>query len=214
MSYKRLSFYFCLMLSAVFLGYLIGVTVRNFTASAQTNTKENTTTDEKVIEEAITINPQAKFTQIKDGEQIRNFNESFNAEVDWLKRLSFQIENISKKSIVHLQIHINFPETKSTGNIMSYLITIGQIPDSKLPTKKKPLLLKDNDKLNISLNDYYDKIVRFIEKRQPISTISKAQLEIGFIVFDDKTAWAAGEFSRQDPDNPNRWIKIEPKSLQ
>jgi hypothetical protein len=208
---KRVIGYFCLMLCSVFLGYAIGIVVKSLTASAQTSTKENSNINEKTIEQAFTINPQVKFTHIKDGDNIRNFNESFNGEDDWLKRLSFEIENISKKSIVHLQFHVNFPETKSTGNEMSYLITFGQIPGSKLPTKKSPLLLKDKEKLEISLNDYYDKIVKFVEQRQPIKTISKVQFEVGFIVFEDKIAWAAGEFSRQDPDNPNRWINIGPK---
>lgn len=196
------------MLSAVFLGYLIGVTVRNFTASAQTNTKESSNSD-KIIEQAFTINPQVKVLQIKDGDKTLKFNESFEGDEIWLKNLSFQLENISKKPITVLQININFPETKASGNLMSYPIVIGRMPVPDLPVKKAPLLLKEKETLEISTKEDYDRIVKFIERRQPFSTITKVQFEIGFIVFEDNTSWAAGQFSRQDPNNPRRWIPIE-----
>jgi hypothetical protein len=46
------------------------------------------------------------------------------------------------------------------------------------------------------------------DRWQPIELIQKVELEIGFIIFEDKTDWTAGSFLRQDPNNPDRYNPI------
>lgn len=70
------------------------------------------------------------------------------------------------------------------------------------------MLLMPSEILKISLDKEKDKIYKFVNERQPIESIQKVELEIGFIVFEDKTAWTAGNFLRQDPNDPNRYNNI------
>jgi hypothetical protein len=165
--------------------------------------------EKKVIKLANTVKPQLKFTDVKVRQQDRKFDESFNAEAEWVKSLSFKLESISDKPIVYLEVNINFPETRATGNLISYPIRFGQLPNSTLKQLNKPMLLKSGETLEVSLEKEKDRIYKFVNSRQSIESIQKVELEIGFIVFEDKTAWAAGAFLRQDANNPSKYNPIE-----
>lgn len=165
--------------------------------------------EKKHIKLADTVNSQLKFSEVKLGYREQKLGESFDAEPDWIKDLAFKLENISTKRIIFLQVNVNFPETRLTGNLMSYGITYGQRPDSKRKQLNKPMSLQPGGILDVNLATDKDKLFRFVKERQPIESIRKVELEIGFIIFDDKTAWTAGTFLRQDPDNPQVYKPIE-----
>jgi hypothetical protein len=161
--------------------------------------------EKKIITFARTINPQLKITEIKVGNKTRTFNEGFDAESEWVKNLIFKLENISSKPIVYLKVNVNFPETRANGNLMSYGVTFGQRPGSKLKQINLPLLLKPGETFEVFLEKEKEGIYKFINERQPVELIKKIELEISFIIFDDKTAWSAGSFMRQDPENPDKY---------
>jgi len=164
--------------------------------------------EKKTITLARTIKPQLKFAEPKVGQQDRKFEESFNAEAEWVKSLSFKLENISGKPIIYLQVNVNFPETRATGNLMSYGVSFGERPGLKLKDSK-PIMLMPGETLEVVLDKEKDKIYKFVNERQPLESIQKVELEIGFIIFEDKTAWSAGSFLRQDSVNPNRYNPIK-----
>ncbi len=159
----------------------------------------------KTVTLARSIKPQLKITEIKVGQQVQSFNENFEAEAEWIKNLSFKLENVSGKSIVYLSVNVNFPETRANGNLMSYAVSFGQRPGSKLKQINPPLLLKAGETLEVLLEKERDRIYKFINERQPVESIKKIELEISFIIFDNKTAWSVGSFKRQDPENPDRY---------
>jgi len=166
----------------------------------------------KVVEEAFTVNPQIRVTKLKIANTPRNFKEEFDETDDWPRRLSLEIENISAKPIVYLQINLNFPETRLSGNLMSYPIRYGVRPGYTDPSSNQPLRLMPGDKLEISVNDHYEKLERFLRTRHTMNQINKAQLEVGFIIFDDGTAWA-GDFLRPDPTKPGSYVPFSPTPL-
>jgi len=199
-SQKLFSWLGLVTISAI-LGYLLGLGINASISSV------NAQSDKKVIKLAKTAKPQLKFAEVKVGQQDRKFDESFDAEPEWVKNLSFKLENTSGKPIVFLQVNVNFPETRLSGNLMSYGVSFGQRPDSKLK-HNKPMLLMPGETLEVTLDKEKDKIYKFVYERLPIESIQKVELEIGFIIFEDKTAWTAGTFLRQDPNNPNRYNPI------
>lgn len=92
---------------------------------------------------------------------------------------------------------------------MSYPIAIGINPHSKASAPaKKPLHWLPGEKLEITLDDDYDRLERFIRLRHSMNQIRKAQVEVGFIVFDDGTAWIVGDFFRPDPNKPGRYLNV------
>lgn len=161
----------------------------------------------KSIEEAFTFTPQVRVTRLKIGSVERRFKEEFDESDDWPKRLSFEIESIAAKPIVYLEVNLNFPETKSSGSMMSYPIKLGVRPDVKTSDTGQPLLLMSGDQLKINVSEYYENLERFIRGRHSMNQIRRAQIEIGFIIFQDGTAWA-GDFLRPDPAKPGRYIPV------
>ena len=68
--------------------------------------------------------------------------------------------------------------------------------------------LAPGEKFEITLNDDYDKLERFIRIRHRMNEIRRAQVEVGFMVFEDKTAWTAGDFLVPDPNNPKHYVNV------
>lgn len=206
MKYKALLGSFCLLVGIVF-SYLIGVGINGWTPVVHAK-QENSQEQEKIVKLAYSHKPIIKISELKVSGKARKFDESFNEDGDWLRNFSFKLENKSGKRIVYLQVNVNFPETRATGNLMSFPIVFGQFPDMDNRSKNTPLLLMPDDTLEVSLSKDFDELAKFINGRSPIKSMWKVELEIGFVVFDDKTAWA-GEYLRQDPNNPRRYINIE-----
>jgi hypothetical protein len=169
----------------------------------------------KAIGKTFTRNSVVEFEEIKAAGKTVKFNERFDGNDDWIPTVRFKAKNISNKSIVYLAVNINFPETRATlGAMMSYPIEFGQKPDSTFPSHGEPMVLLPNDTVEINLQDHYPRIKAFIERRLTLKDIHQADLEVNFVIFDDKTGWSAGNYYRQDPVNPDRYINIGDKPNQ
>ena len=161
----------------------------------------------KSVEEAFTFTPQVRVSGLKVGAVARGLKEQFDESDDWPKRLSFEVESIAAKPIVYLEVNLNFPETKSSGSMMSYPIKLGVRPDVQTSVTGEPLLLMPGEKLNFNVSEHYERLEHFISGRHSMNQIRRAQIEIGFIIFQDGTAWA-GDFMRPDPAKPGRYIPV------
>ena len=162
----------------------------------------------KSIEEAFAFKPQVRISKIKTGEIERQLKKEFEDSEDWLKRLSIEVESVAAKPIVYIELNLNFPETRASGNLMSFPIRVGVRPDLNVPRDNKPFRLMPDENVTILVADQYDHLVQFVERRNPIRTIDKIQLEVGFIIFEDGTAWN-GDFMKPDPSKPGRYIPAE-----
>jgi hypothetical protein len=181
------------------VGFLL--TSKAISIYSQSNEKSISITPDGVVK------PQIKIKDLKVGERNIKSNEVFADSSDWLGRASFKVENVSEKPITYMLIYAWLPETKSTGSVMVYQIAYGIFN----PTRPMgaPFLLNPGDTFDISLADEYTKIESFVSSRHPISSIQKVRLEVGFLIFDDDTAWSAGAFLRRESDDPNRFIPQE-----
>jgi hypothetical protein len=165
---------------------------------------------QKVIEKAFTRNEVVEFTEIKVSQKAVTPGKPFDTEDEWLKEVFLKVKNISGKPIVYLAVNVNFPETRATGSMMSYPVVFGQRPGSKSKFAKQhdPIFLQPGDTLEVPLDQHYAKIKPFVEERSPIANIRDLELEIGFVIFADNTAWTAGAFLRQDPNNADHYINV------
>ena len=92
---------------------------------------------------------------------------------------------------------------------MSYPIVLGQMPGSKFRQFHDPILFLPGESLEIPVTQNHEGMKSFVEKGgMPFRNIGKVELEIGFVIFADKTAWAAGTFKRQNANNPDRYDSI------
>lgn len=189
---------------ALLLGAFVALTTLAwFPIAAQSNMKS--------IEKRQLLRPEVvPIEEIRTREKLIQFGEAFQEGSDWLKEVRFRLKNKSGREIVYLELILSFPETSVTGNVMSYSVRLGNRPGGPIQTRA-PLLVRPDDDLTVILDeDTYANLKKFIELRQAISTLNKVTAYPGFIVFSDGVAWSGGEYQRQDPANPNRYINIGP----
>lgn len=188
-------------LASVILGSLV-VCLSGWTAGGQAR--------QKVIEKARTENEVVQFSEIKVSQKVVEPGKAFDDDdEEWAGKFFLKVKNISNKPIVYLSVNINFPETRTTGAMMSYPIVLGQMPGSKFRQFHDPISLLPGESLEIPVDQNQAKMKSFVENGgMAFRNIRKVELEIGFVVFADKTAWSAGIFKRQNPNNPDRYDPI------
>ena len=166
---------------------------------------------QKIIEKAFTRNEVVEFSEIKVSQKAVQPEKGFDADDDWLNRTAVKVKNISDKPIVYLSVNFDFPETKATGSEMTYPVTFGQQPGSRFPQKNDPIFMLPGESFEISLQQHYAKMKSFVERRHLITQINKVELRIHFVIFADRTGWAAGNFYKQDPNDPDHYINTGDK---
>ena len=162
----------------------------------------------KSVAEAFARNPQLKISKLRIGAEPKEFKEEFDEADDWTRRLSFEIESLAAKPITFVQIDLKFPDTLSTGNIMVYPIRLGNRPGASPVASENTLYLQRGDKMKIDVANKYNELEKFIRVRHSMKDIRNVELAVGFIVFEDGTAWAAGDFLQPDPNNPRRYLNV------
>jgi len=149
-------------------------------------------------------NEPLQIVDIKASKGKVRIGERFADSADWLKAAELTVKNVSGKDIVYIEIDLNFPETKASGNEMSFPLRAGSRP---LTAEATPVILKSEDQFVLRLDDQkYNRLVRFIGERHQISDIGETVINVGFVIFSDGTAWGNGTSYHRDPLNPNRYI--------
>lgn len=201
---KRLQsgFRFCrnIIVGVAFLTAGFVVTTKVISIYSQSNYKSIAITPDGVVK------PQMTIKELAIGGRNIQSNETFAESSDWLSRVSFTVENVSEKSIEYMLIHLWLPETKASGSVMVYQIAYGNLNPSK--AAGPAFLLEPGAKTRISLANEYSKIEAFVSPRHSMADIQKARLEVGFLLFDDETAWSVGKFLKRDRKDPNRFIPL------
>jgi hypothetical protein len=165
---------------------------------------------EKVLR-LVDVNPKDPVKLVSfsvDDNQISS-GEPFQGTSDWLKTTRIQLKNVSNKNIIFIELRFFFPETLSSGNEMMYTAHVGNKPG--LPVANEPFFLKPNDEFtfSISAEEYRRGLVRFVASRTDIAKISRVNLSLGFVVFDDLLAYQTGIDFKQDPANLRRWLPVK-----
>jgi hypothetical protein len=194
------------LLTAVIVGIAATVSVAAWSLNARLTQRAQT--KEKIIGKAFTRNEVVEFTEIKVSQNAVTPGKAFDADDEWLNKVFVKVRNISKKPIVFLEVGFDFPETKATGSEMSYRVAFGQRPGSSFLQNHDPIFMLPGDSLDIPLDKDYTKLKSFVERRHRIIDIHKLELSVVFVIFADRTGWAAGNFYRQDPDNPDSYLNV------
>lgn len=144
------------------------------------------------------------------------FHVGFLGSDDWFKNLELKFKNVSKEDIVFVVLDLSFPDTLATGNIMSSRYNLGTRPDRETIEKKQEVtFLKPGEETTFTLNEVdYEDLIKFLQKRQPLSTIHKMAINFKFVHFKNGLAWDTGQYLKPSPDNPKRYDPIDnPKPL-
>lgn len=133
-----------------------------------------------------------------------------SAKANWLNGLELTIENTSGKVIRYLVVKVEFPGVGSNGKTLDIPIAYGLAP---VPNANRSGVdfLQPGATLNLKVvKAVCDRArKRLLEDSRPIPSTNDLKTAIQVVIFEDKTAWAAGQTHFPDPTNPTRWIAAE-----
>jgi hypothetical protein len=177
-----------------------------FISIAQTNDKK-----EKKFTKETFKNEPIEFIELKSNGKKFKLNEKLTQEDDWLKDFTINFKNISDKPITYVSIIINFPETRSNGLPMSYIIKFGVHPDFPNKNNDELKMVAPNEIAQISLSpERYEKVKAFLATRHHLlRDLTEANVTIQTIFFADGANWFGGTISRPDPNRPGKYIIVD-----
>ncbi|HEX8144327.1 MAG TPA: hypothetical protein VF553_17130 [Pyrinomonadaceae bacterium] len=144
------------------------------------------------------------------GKQV-NFNQSFITDDDWFRDLTVNVENVSDKTIMFIDLRLTFPPTGRAVRASSDHLLYGHYPpppgETGTPHPDQPPL-KPGDTATLVLPDY-EGTREFLNKTGHAQSIKEIQIGLEELVFTDGIKWRAGMLMQRDPNDPNSWIPIE-----
>jgi hypothetical protein len=162
----------------------------------------------KRIGKTPTINEVLRIDKLEVRGRTTGFNEAFEAGDDWMRGVVVTLTNISEKRIVSFIFDVNFPETTATGNRMVSNISYGRMPVLPVEVKiaERPAI-EPGASVQISyVGETFEKLEGFLKSRHPLYQLSRAEIGVSKVYFDDGTAWSVGTWMRRDENDPRRWI--------
>src|SRR5262245_43264211 len=109
-----------LMAFALTVGYLIWMLSAGQGAAFQDH--------EKIFKQRdFNAKDPVKITNLATANKPLRLNQGFDARSEWLRSMQLQLQNVSQKDIIYIELQFNFPETKSSGNEMSYRVELGNM---------------------------------------------------------------------------------------
>ena len=135
------------------------------------------------------------------------FGRVFRDDGDWLRNFAITYRNKSHQVIVAATLYIAFPETTSTGSELHYPISVG--PDRLKAIKgERSIFVHPNENFTFNLSDVeLGHLKKFLTaNKRLLASLRKAEISVGFLLFDDGTGWGAGSYRVQDPKRPGIWI--------
>lgn len=147
------------------------------------------------------IQPQRNLpvtVEILEGNRILKSSDTISIGDNGFDGLTFAVTNTSGKTIRHISI-----EVAATSNGEKYLIPSNYGPQTEAqPVRNLENPIKPGERVEIRGKKMTDQF------KKSMGDFTEVEVGVGFVIFDDKTAWRAGRFLRQDETNPLRWIPI------
>ena len=133
----------------------------------------------------------------------------FDDDDEWIKGVAWTVKNTSSKPITYMAVSLDFPETKSTGNVMTFTLRYGQ--NLRAPVLSgESIRLMPGETMSVALSDLkYEELQKFIELRHPMKSLREVSLRIFEARFEDGTVWSGGSLFRPDPNDPKKLIPVE-----
>ena len=162
------------------------------------------------ISRAFIFNEPIKLIRLQLARREIAFDEDYVAATDWLKGLSIKIHNDSKRTIVHVLLSLDFVETAMSGNPMIYHLRYGTHPDFPITYRPGENAVLPDQTFEIGLDEkQFVSLKRFLDTRHPFDRLTRVNVSIVSVVFEDGATWSGGQYQKRDPNDPKRWIPID-----
>ena len=145
------------------------------------------------------------------------------ADDDWLTQVQVTFLNMTNRTVTGVLVHVDFPDTEGPQHHrMGYQFRVGETPEratytrEKLPgnvTQHPPLHAQPRGEVSIAFGPEYPAMKKFIDQRQPMTTVHSVWVRILQVYFSDGTRWN-GEYQRPDPNDQAGYIAADPKNFR
>jgi hypothetical protein len=132
----------------------------------------------------------------------------------WLKGMTVRFKNVSDKPISSLELHVTANNPNKPGNLIDFTLKFGDDPGPNRP--EGAAVLAPGQMAELSISDaWYARAERVLKTNgsPSLSKIQTVDIEVGYVHFDDGTAWHAGDFLQPDPDHAGNYIVVEKQGL-
>jgi hypothetical protein len=165
---------------------------------------------ERLLEKQVHQKEPLRIKAIKGKKGDVNISKKFLDDNDWLKGLTFRLENISDKNIVFVRLEVEFPRSDDVPPLVFDLqYGAGLLPNDSPPAN--PVIpIKPGEDVVLSLSDAdYEALQHLLGGLKYPQSIKHAILDINMVIFDDGIMWNIGRLMKRDPNNPRHWRGIE-----
>jgi hypothetical protein len=144
--------------------------------------------------------------------------QEFDGDNDWLNGMTLTLKNISDRPVAYVSVLVGAPygqrnDRTNAGAVLHYgarslrpgeNYPAGFIkPEPLAPGQKVDLVLAERER---------DQLQSYLEEKNASSDITELNVRLYEVFFegDSDTMWSTGRMLRLDPNNPDRWIPVEP----
>lgn len=145
------------------------------------------------------------------GKQIE-LGQNFLEDDDWLNGLTISVKNTSGKTIMFIEMVLEFsrPEDSAQGVPTISRLMYGQYPlspgETAPPNSESPV--KPGETVDIVLSDY-DSLQEVLRQTNYPPNIKQIEMSVDSVIFDDVTMWSKDKIFTRDPNNPNKWRRVD-----
>lgn len=134
---------------------------------------------------------------------------SGQADSDWIKHLTFDVKNVSRKNISYVEITLMVPQHKQMPGPVLFYVMFGSRDGTGINGLISP---GEAAKIKVSDSEYstWEKKL----KNWGVDDFDNVLLQLRAVYFDDGTGWSTGLPLVQDPRNPKHWFHADkPQNL-
>ena len=189
-------------------GDLSGVPARILDLKRQIELGPSMTDGRKQVTIQYGFGSPLKFQGLVSSGQDVAFDQRFTAAGDWLTGLKLKLRNDAGKPLKAVSFTVFFPEMVNGGRPLADGLRYGSHPVTFAEKSGQPRV-PPGQSFEIVINqDNPGEMMRAISKGYDFNKISRILVDISYVEYEDGTRWNGGQWTRQDPENPRRWIPI------
>jgi hypothetical protein len=138
-------------------------------------------------------------------------DEPFEEDANWLQNLKFTIKCKSEVPITYMDVNIVFPETRSTGSLLSYDWHLGiKLTEDASLAKRPPIKLAKDETIDFEItSDRLPAIFQGFARMGFLpNDITKVEIYIPRVEFSDKKMWYVDQLFKFDETTKSNHTRL------
>lgn len=132
---------------------------------------------------------------------------------NWLNELSFDVKNITNKSVTYIDLQLDIPKSgkmERNGMVVSFIFgnRAASVTTTHKDSSRLLELLKPGEVVKLKISELVREKLEAYLKKYDAEDVEQIRVDIREVHFDDGTGWYLGHELKQDPSNPKIWRSV------